>query len=248
MISVAVASTDEDLTTTGLLKEIVLGATATSTALDAYLGRLIRRSSRWAESFIDAGPLTVQTYRETVSAFGRRNLMVSRTPIRAVLGVYRGTDTDEAVVLATSEFIVDDRDAGLIGRNVGFSWDVPLQWHGSALSGGDAIPLDPQPLSGQENKPWLVDYVAGWTYAGIDTGSANWSTVAGTTSTGRTLPEDVEMAIIQRGQRLFQNRDGVASESLGDAAVTYVNPNVLISPGGLASEEEMTLARYRRIK
>lgn len=248
MISVAVASTDEDLTTTGLLKEIVLGATATSTALDGYLGRIVRRSSRWAESFIDAGPLTVQTYRETVSAFGRRSLLLSRTPVRAVIGFYRGTDTDDALAILTSEFTVEDREAGIISRNQGFAWEVPFQWHGSALSGGDAIPLDPQPLSGQESKPYLVDYVAGWAYGGVDTGSANWSTVAGTTSTGRTLPEDVEMAIIQRGQRLFQNRDGIASESLGDAAVTYVNPNVLISPGGLASEEEMTLARYRRIK
>lgn len=248
MISVLVASTDEDLTTTGFLKEVALGPTATSTVHDGYLGRIVRRSSRWAESFIEAGPLTAQTYRETVPAFGRRCLMLSRTPVRAVLAVYRGTDTDDATVLETSEFIVEDREAGLIARNSGFAWDVPFQWHGAAISGGDAIPLDPQPLSGQENKPWLVDYVAGWTYGGLTTDSANWSTEAGTTSTGRTLPEDVEFAVIQRGKKMWENRDDVAAESLGDASVTYARANVLISPGGLASEEEMTLARYRRIK
>lgn len=245
-IDTVVNSTDQELTTTGFLKEIILGATATSTARDGYYGRIIERTSAWAESFIGAGPLTVQTYRETVPSFGRRSLMLSRTPIRAVIGFYRGTDTETAVQLETSQFIVENRDAGLLARNEGFGWEVPVQWHGAGAWGGDAVPLDPQPLSGQESKPYLVDYVAGWSYGGVDTGSANWSTEAGTTSTGRTLPKDVEFAVLQRSKRMYESRDGVASEALGDASVTYVNPNTLISPGGLASEEEMTLARYRR--
>lgn len=220
-VTIAATSTESGITTVASLKEIVLGATATSTNADGYFEKLITRSSKWAETYMNRGPLDVRTYRETVAGFGRRSLMLSRTPIRAIKAVYRGTDTDDATQLETSEFVVEDRDAGLIARNIGFSWNTPLQGRGSAISYGDAFPLDPAPLSGQEYKPWLVDYVAGWTFAGIDTGSTHWSTEAGTTSTGRTLPEDIEFGVLLRAQGMYQNRDGISSESLGDLAVSY---------------------------
>lgn len=242
-IDVTVSSTDEDLTTTESLREMLPLAPAISQ--DGYLGRIIQRSSKWAETFVNAGPLTVQTYRETVAGFGGRRLVLSRTPIRAVKAVYRGTDTDEATVIATSEFIVEDRDAGFLARNAGFSWDVPMQWRGAAIAGGDAIPLDPMPLSGQEYKPYLVDYVAGWTYGGIASTASNYSTVAGSTSTGRTLPADVEFAVLLRAQRLYQNRPDVSAESLGDASVSYGGS---MARGSMATEEEMTLLPYQRIK
>ncbi len=245
MLTVVTLSTDEDLTTTGAVKEMVLGATATSTAQDAYLARMARRGAAWAESYIGAGALTVQTYRETVPGYGSRTLMLSRTPVRAVLAIYNATDTDDAVQLNTSEFFVEDREAGLIARNAGFGWTVPLQWRGAAMQGGDAIPLDPQPMSGQENRPWLVDYVAGWTYDGLSTSSANYSTVAGTTSTGRTVPYDVEQAVILRAQTFAQNRGDVQAEQLGDLSVTYNSRSVMRDSDALVAEG--MLGPYRRI-
>ncbi len=79
--------------------------------------------------------------------------------------------------------------------------------------------LDPWP--GSEDAPWLVDYVAGYTRGGIDTGSNNWSTVKGTTSTGRTLPQDIEQAVIQKVMTWYEQDEDVLSKSIGDLTVTY---------------------------
>ena len=220
-LDIITASTDRDLTSTSALKAMVLGATATSTVQDSYLSDLIRRASGQAESYIGQAPLSVQSYRETVAGFGRRRLMLSRTPVRAIEAIYSGTDTGTATQLETSEFIVENADAGLIARDAGFAWDAPLQWRGGGSWGGDAVPLDPAPMPGQEYRPWLVDYVAGWTYGGLSTSSDNWSTEAGTTDTGRTLPEDLELGVLFRAKAMRDGRDGIAAEKVGDIAVTY---------------------------
>lgn len=244
-LTITASSTDQDLTTTGQLRSLILGATATSTALDSRFSDLIRFASRWAETYIGAGPLTAQTYRETVAGYGLRRLTLKRTPILAVNALYSATDTDDATQIETSEFIVEDREAGLLARNYGFPWSATLQFPGAGGVGFDsALPLLPSPLAGQEYKPWLVDYVAGWSYNGLTTSSANWSTEAGTTSTGRTLPEDVEYAVLLRAQQLYDNNEGIQSESLGDVSVTY---NLRSGTDDDRHPYEEILAPYRRV-
>lgn len=242
-LDVISASTDRDLTTTSALKALVLGATATSTAQDAYLSNLIRRSSKWAESFVGE-PLTVQTYRETVASFGRRSLLLGRTPLRSLDAIYDATDTGVATLVST-QCRIEDADAGLLSRDFGWGWTATIQGPGT---GGpfypSALPLESFPLSGQEYKPWLVDYRAGWTYGGVDTGSANYSTARGSTSTGRTLPEDVEQAVLLRAQAMHQNNpDGVSSESLGDLSVSYRDR----AGGESVTSYGELLERYRRV-
>lgn len=243
-LTVTVASTDVDLTSTSALKAEVLGATATSTSQDTRYSNLIRRASRQAESWIGQ-PLTVQTYRETVAGYGRRSLMLSRTPVRAILAIYDSTSTDEAHSYETSEIRVEDREAGLLSRDHGFAWTATLQWRAGGIAGADSMPLQPMPMTGQEYKPWLIDYVAGYTYNGIDTGSANWSTRAGTTSTGRTLPEDIEAAVLANAEvQAVQPPGGVQSESLGDVSVSY--QNFRSADGGMEPWQAL-LAPYRRV-
>lgn len=221
-LEVVYASTDVDLSTTGVLKAEVLGATATSTSQDVRLSAAIRRASRQAEAYLGF-PLTVQTYRETVAGYGRRTLMLKRFPVLAIKAVYDATDTGTAQSLATSQVRVEDRDAGLLSRIEGFSWTAQVQqrYGGGGWRGGDAIPLSPEPMPGQEERTWLVDYVAGYTYAGLTTDSVHWSTRYGTTSTGRTLPEDIESAVLLRAQGMFEQTDGVEAEKLGDLEVRY---------------------------
>lgn len=243
-LEVIYASTDRQLTTTGNVKELVLGATATSTSRDNLLDRHITRASRAVETFLGQD-VTLQTYRETVAGMGRRSLMLSRTPVRAVKALYRGTDTDDATVVESSEFILDP-EAGLIQRDGGFTWTVPLQGRGNAVWGGDAIPLDPQPLGGQEERPWLVDYVAGYVYAGLSPDSDNWSTEKGTTSTGRTLPEDIETGAILKAQDLHDNKADVRSEKLGDLSVEY-NARSVRADGRALEPWEQWLYPYKRM-
>lgn len=244
MLAVSVASTDRDLTTTGALKALILGATATSTLQDVRLSALIRQASRWAETFVGY-PLTVQSYRESVAGFGRRNLMLARVPIVAVSAVYDATDTGTATLLNTSEYRVEDTEAGFLSRDQGFAWTASMQWRsgprGTFGTAGDAIPLEPQPMPGQEYKPWLCDYVAGWTYNGVSTSSPNWSTVNGSTSTGRTMPEDIEQAVLLRAQELHVNPLGVVKEVVGDLSVQYNARSV-----NLDSPAEIMLLPYQR--
>ena len=98
-------------------------------------------------------------------------------------------------------------------------------------------------ISGSEERPWLADYRAGWTYAGLDTGSPNWSTEKGTTSTGqRTLPGDVEEAVIQKVSRVYSGTDDIVSEKIGDLAVNYRSQGT----DAAGTTAEKILGRYRR--
>lgn len=250
-LDVLVKSTDVDLTTTSALKAIVLGATATSTAQDAFMSAVIRRASRWAETYLGYHP-TLQSYEEAVASYGSRRLMLSRSPIVAVTGVFDATDTGSAAEVLSTEYRVQDREAGFLSRDQGFAWTATLQqrsgyggWSGAA---GPAFPLQPEPVPGDEYEPWLVRYRAGWTYGGIDTGSSNWSTAHGTTSTGRTLPEDIEAGVLLRAQYMFEDfdSDGIAAEQLGDLSVTYRSGRNL---GSVSQDEpyERWLRPYRRL-
>lgn len=212
-ITVCASSTDLDLTTTGMLKNL-LGTT--STANDAYLSTLIRTASKWAETQVGY-PLTAQSYSETVAGFSRLQLLVNRTPLRAIDRILDATDSGTANEIRTSEFVVEDRDAGILTRPQGWDWNPLMAGH----LFDSALPLSLTPMPGQEMKTYVVDYRAGFTYRGLETSSVNWSTQKGTTSTGRTLPEDIELAVMFRAQAFFVGGDEAASESLDDLSVNY---------------------------
>lgn len=235
-LEVTVLSTDRDLASTASLKAMILGATATSTMQDLHFSNLIRRGSRWAESFIGY-PLTVQSYRETVPGYNSRNLMLARTPLRAVAALYESTDTGTQAAMLTSELRVESAEAGLLSRTNNGAWDWSVRYD---------VLLDIRPVPGQETKPNLVDYVAGWTYAGLSTSSANWSTMAGTTSTGRTLPEDIEEAVLLWCLKAHTVPVGVASESLGDLKVEYNARSDRKDVYSQLQEHEMLLLPYQR--
>jgi hypothetical protein len=236
MLNITVKSTDPDLTTTGALKARLFGSTSTSTADDAVLAALIRAGSRWAEAFVGC-PLTVQSYEETVPTFGTRRLMLNRTPLRA-LRLYESTE-DDALEVTSTQFRVEDADAGLLSRDEGWPWTVPTE-----------LELEERPLPGEESAPWYITYQAGYTYNGVSTDSNNWSTHAGSTDTGRTLPEDIEEAVLLKCRGLYEQTVGggeVDSEQLGDLSVNYRSGdsdrggNLGIGPA------ELLLLSYRRL-
>lgn len=206
LLDVITSSTDAQLTTTSAVK-LVLGVSATSD--DGLIDALITRASAWAEQVVGY-PLSAQAYLELLPGYGTRRLMVARTPIRAVTGLFNGTDSGDYTEVDTTEFSVD-REAGFLERAVGWEWDVPVQE-------GD---LSLWPEGGQEYPDWRVEYVAGWTYAGISTASALYSTVHGTTATGRTLPYDIEQAVITKVITFYHRSEGVIRRRVGDLDVAY---------------------------
>lgn len=204
-LEITVETTDAYLTTTSAVKAD-LGITTSSD--DTRLDALILRAGAWAETFVGY-PLLLRRYRETVAGYGSRRLMLSRTPVRAVAGLFLGTDTGTADVVASSDFGVEAAP-GFLVRDMGWEWSV------TAIQ--DLV-LRPQP--GQEFQPWLVDYVAGYTFDGLSTSSALWSTAKGTTSTGRTLPYDIEAAVIAKAGRWYLGADTLVAKSVGDLRLQF---------------------------
>lgn len=240
MLQVLIKSTDAQLTTTEAVKR-VLGTTAL-TSDDGYISDLITRASAWAEAYLGY-PLSAQKYRETLSGYGGRRLMLGRTPVRAVTGLWDTTDTGAATTLLSSEFRVDTA-AGFVDRSAGFASNAPAFPVGSVLPSMSSG-LAPVPWGGQESEPWLCDYIAGYSLDGLTTASVVWSTEKGSTSTERTLPHDIEDAIITKVVGWYEGMDDVLEKQVGDLRIKYGSlgsPNQPI----VKDHAAMRLEPYRR--
>ena len=178
-----------------------------------------------------AYPLIRQVYAETVPAYDSRVLMLSRTPIRAVTRIFDATDTGTAVALTSTEYSVDDAHAGFLARESRWwPWTAPKR-----------VELSEYRLPGTEAPSWYVSYEAG--YVGVN---GTTSTIGGTTSTGRTLPEDIEEAVIRKITEWYLGRranPAVKSKSVGDLAISYRSE----SDGAGPSAAECLLDPYRRL-
>lgn len=203
-------STDPQLTTTAMVKQLM---GTTSTEDDAEIDTLITAASRWAEGVVGY-PLSAQRYVELVPSYGTRRLMLSKPYVRAVVaGPFSATDTGAATEIQSSEYRLNS-NAGMLDRNAGWAWTAPDYPYPMGLT------LTRTPWAGQEAPSWLVDYVAGFTL-GMSTGSQLWSTRSGTTSTGRTLPADIERAVALKAVAMYEGSEGVAEKSVGDLKVRY---------------------------
>jgi len=196
------------------------------------------RASAWADRYVGY-PLHLQTYSETLAAAGDNALLLSRRPVVAVLRLFDSTATSAATELLSSEFRVENAEAGLLGRDQGFAWTAQPLYGETSFSLG----LTRAFLPGREARPWLVEYTAGYVpIDGMTTSSPNWSTAGpnGTTTTGRTLPEEIEQAVALKVKEWWDGRGGVESERVGDLAVTY-------SAADGPSAAEALLAPYRSV-
>ncbi len=229
MLDVCTSSTNSDgAIITTCQYRAVLGAT--STVDDATQQVLIARASRWVETRIGY-PLLAQSYIETVPAFGGQTLMLSRTPIRCILRFFDSTSTDTATELCSTDYRIEDADAGFISRDLGWDWTA-----GSRYYLGETI------VANSELKPWRIEYIAGWT-TGMSTADAFWTTCGGSTSTGPTIPADFEQAAILKAIEWVKSGPGagIQSESVGDLSVTYQ------SAGNARSEAADLCRPFRRL-
>ena len=219
MLQVCTPSIDEQYTTTGAVALEIFGSTALSTADFPRLNGLITRASRWADNYIGF-PLSAKIYAETVPAFGGRCLMLSRVPIRGIAGIYDSTST--GATNYSTQIRIEDAEAGLLSRDEGFAW--------TALQ---ADSISESVLPNSETRPWYVIYEAGYRFDGSTT------TEGGSTSTGRTLPEDLEMGVIEKVKQLYGGMAGVTSKRVGDLSITYRSEG--------PDPAESLLQPYRRI-
>lgn len=216
MLTVLTGSTSNDLTTLDALKSHLSVAT---TDYDEQLSDAIAAASDAVATYIGYYPLQ-QSYRETMPGYGGQRLMVSRTPLTAVSGLYYGST---GLIVDPTSYYIDNAASGFIVRDLGFPWSAGVEWD-----------LDAHIAPRSERNVFIVDYTAGWV---MSTGAT------------RTLPNDMEHAAVEAAKSLFlgRKRDGtIASKSVGSLSVTYRLRSDTLS--ALPPESVGFLERYRRIK
>ena len=221
-VCVSATSTDGALTTTAYLRRL-LGAT--STADDTAQQDAVVAASRWAETYVGY-PLLTQVYSETLAGYAAQELMVSRTPIRARLRLFDSTDTGEATEYCSTDYRIEDAEAGFLGRDAGFGWTAQSAAH-----------LGRYVVPGSELRPWYFEYQAGYIYP------ETTSTSYGTSDTGRSLPEDIERAVALKAAEMYEGQEGIASKGIGDLSISYTSERI-----GAAGPAERLLAPYRRVR
>ena len=202
-----------------------------------YAGRLARRASAWAETYLGY-PLPLQVYSETLAGFGGREIMLSRAPLVRVLRFFDATATGDAAAICSSDFRVEDAAAGILSRDAGWRWtndraDAETQF---------SLGLAPAYLPGREARPWLIEYVAGYRITGSTVTCMGVSSGHDAYTTQATLPDDIVQAVAARAAELLANPMGVQSRRVGDLAVDYGSAG----PSGSGSGAADLLAPYRR--
>lgn len=204
----------------------LVGATASSSGMDLAL----TQGTSWVERYVTNdrnGRARRQVVRETVAGAGTQQLMLSVLPVRKVVRLFDSTDTCEASEYCSTDFRVDDPEAGFISLVNGgrFEWDAV--W-------GHYIERYPRP--GQVTRPWLVLYEAGWIFNETSSTCSAWVS----TSTGRTLPDDVERAVLLKAAEFYQGSTrGVESIAVGPLKMNYGSEQI--------DDVERLLTPYRRI-
>lgn len=197
---------------------------------DETLTRFIRRSSSRIETYIGR-PLFDQVYQVALPSYGGPILQLPHHPVRSVLRVFDGTDTGTgSKELSSTEYVVN-LDRGQLWRSEGWSWTYTAQ-----------AEVAPFPIPNAEYPRWLVEFSAGYVPAnGKDSGS----TQDGTTTTGTTVPLDIQEAAISLTRSTWYARtreSGIRSKSVGELSISYA-----AQTGSMPDDVLAILAPYRSI-
>lgn len=183
---------------------------------DTRLPRLIRAASAAIRGYLNVEQLHYQAaFVETVTPrTGWPRLLLSLLPVASVASVV----LPDGTTLPVTDYVLEDPKLGFLYRVTG--------WPFTGLVAPGLLQVDPMP--GTPRPGVVVTYTGGWVTP-AQAATTGWAGPA------RSLPEDLEEACVQTVVALHR-RGGmdpnVASESLGDASITYRNPNTAIGLGG----------------
>ena len=247
MLVTCVSASDETYCTCGDVLILLYGSTSTaavgSTQDIEAAGRAARRASAFAESVIGQ-PLGLQVYSETLPAAGDLGLVVSRTPLVRVLRLFDSTATSAATELDSTDYRVGDDAAGILTRDAGWSWTNQRSLGATPFSLG----LEPAYLPGREERPWLVEYVAGYRIAGSTVTCMGVSSGHDAYTTQATFPDDLVQAVAAQAAYQQSNPLGVTLRRVGDLAVEYGSAGPAGGPpAGVAPAAWATFSRYTRL-
>lgn len=193
MLTVVTSSTDGRLTTLDKLKGLLGVATSDQ---DELLSDALLAATDSIAQFLGYYPLQ-QTYRETLAGYGDNAMLLSALPVTSVAAMYY---LSTGMILAPTEYRLEQPTAGIIVRDLGFPWSAGIEWD-----------LDSHIAPGSEKRTFIVDYTAGWTFS---------------TDGPRTLPNDIERAALETAKGLYKSgkRDPtISSKTVGSLSVSYRN-------------------------
>lgn len=205
MLTVCSSSTGTKFTTTAYVKSLL---DVLDNENDALFDQLIESASEQIRNYCRQ-PFYRQQYSETIAGQGVRRLILSRTPVLSVSGVFYGTDTGTATEITSTEYRIEDADAGFL-RRLSFDW----LW-----TAGSYVDLEETAIPGSEYERYLVRY-----HAGYLTPPGSTSTAYGSTSTGATLPYDLQQAAAELTKEMYLRRQrsgAMKSKTVGDLSITY---------------------------
>lgn len=197
---------------------------------DETLTRFLKRTSARIETYVGR-PLFDQVYQAALPSYGGPILQLPRHPVRAVFRVFDGTDTGAGSVELTSTEYTVDAERGHLVRNSGWPWTYTA-----------FAEVAPFPEPHHEYPRWLVEFSAGYVPA---SGKDSGSTQDGTTTTGTTVPLDLQEAAISLTRSSWYARtreSGVTSKSVGELSIHYAAPT-----GSLPDEVAAMLQPYRSV-
>ena len=248
MLVVCVSASDDTFCSCGDVMFMLYGATSTSvvasTAEIEAAGRAARRASALAESVIGQ-PLGLQVYSETLDAAGDLELVVSRVPLVRVLRFFSATATADATEYCSTDYRVENAAAGILSRDAGWSWTAQRALRETPFSLG----LEPTYLPGHVERPYLVEYAAGYRVVGGTGTCMGTSFGHDAYTTQATLPDDLVQAVAAQAAYQQGNPLGVTSRRVGDLSVEYgsAGPAGGGVPLGMAPAAWVTFSRYQRL-
>ena len=211
MLSVCTSSTETQLAKLGDLMTL-LGATASSSGMDLAL----TQGTSWVERYITnspSGTIRREVVLETLAGSGSQRLMAGRTPLLAIQRFFDSTATCSATEYCSTDYRIENAEAGFVEftNDSGFDWDAVWQ---------QGITMYPKP--GAVTKRWMLVYEAGWQL----TPSTSTSEYV-TTSTQRTLPDDIERAVLLKAADLYENApSGLSSLTVGPLSANFGSESI----------------------
>ena len=226
MLRVCTSSTESALMSLDAYKATV---GTTTTADDTSIQFALDRATALIEGYIGY-PLKRQVYHETVAGYGSNQMTVSRTPLKSVESIAYGSEVVDPI-----SYDIESESGGIIYRELGWPWTAGVEYD-----------LMPHVVPRSELKSYTVVYEAGY--------CINGSTADGWLTTGESVPEDLQGALVHAATFLYKSagRDlSVSSKKIGDLSITYESGGGSFGQGGtpsigLPDAVKGMLSHYRR--
>lgn len=216
-----------------------LGIAALDLTKDARLERLITVATDLAESECDRVFFYQAGISERCKGYGTPQIVVGRTPVVTITSI-----TELATLLSATEYeaVVEPTtrraDSGVILRKGG---DYSLRaWPWTAARRPDIV----QDKSPGSEAPGIVVVYAGGFVTPAQAASANWA-ADNPLAPVRTLPHDLEQAVVELVVSLYRNAGqdrNVSLEAVGDGSQSWGKGRAIIP-----DDVRTILAKYSRI-